>query len=141
MKKIIFLLSFICLLALNAKSQTSLSLHNALGSTLLTDTVTNTGTGLVQADASRMRGNTTSIQFNATKSSGIVAGTIALHGSNDGTNYASISSTTFTATDVASQSGVWQLTGSPLKHYRVTWTGAGTMAATIKATVWTNQDR
>lgn len=140
MKKIL-LLSLVCFLALSAKCQT-VNLYNALGSTtLLTDTVTNTGTGLVQADGNRLRGNTTSIQFTATKISGIVAGTIALHGSNDGTNYASISSTTFTATDVATQSGVWQLTGSPVKHYRVTWTGAGTMSATIKATLWTNQEK
>lgn len=139
MKKILFL-SLICLLAFSARSQTFV-LHNALGSTILTDTVTNTGTGLVQVDASRVRGNVTSVQFIATKISGIVAGTIALHGSNDGTNYASISSTTFTATDVASQGGVWQLTGSPVKHYRVTWTGVGTMSATIKATLFSNQER
>ncbi|MEK9157696.1 MAG: hypothetical protein AAB638_00750 [Patescibacteria group bacterium] len=140
MKKIFISIMLATCIAFSGQAQKARNFYNALGSTLLvSDTVTNTATGFVQVDASLESGNVSSVQFIATKISGLVAGTIAIHGSNDGVDYASISSTTFTATDVATQGGIWQFTGSPVRYYRITWTGAGTMAATIKGTIWTNQ--
>lgn len=140
MKKIFLFAALTLFVAFSAKCQFR-NLFNSLstnGNALATDTVTNTGTGLVQV-LHEAKGNVTSVTFTATKISGTVAGTVALHGSNDGTNFASIHSTTFTATDVASQGGTWQLVGNPFRYYRVTWTGSGTMAATVKGTVNTNQ--
>jgi hypothetical protein len=60
---------------------------------------------------------------------------ISLFGSIDGVNFRSISGTTFTATDVASNGFIWTITGNPVTHVRVTWTGTGTMVATFKAKV------
>lgn len=108
------------------------------------DTVTNTGTNyltnkfLVSGIA-----QTVTIQWVAVKLSGTVAGTVTLQGSLDGLNFVTLTAnktadnityTTFTATDVASQSTAWVVKYNVFPWYRVTWTGAGTMAATQSAT-------
>jgi hypothetical protein len=86
----------------------------------------------------------TTIQVNITKISGTVAGTVTLQGSLDGTNYNTATSgalaitATYTATDVASQSKSWVIVNNPYRYYRVTWTGAGTMAASMSAQVWSH---
>lgn len=135
MKKLI-LISLFLVGIVSAQAQVVMLL-NALataGVHPVSDTVTNAGVGLVKAAQVQGTGKiVTSVHWEATKISGTVAGTVSLYGSDDGTNYRSISSTTFTATDVASQGGIWLLTGSPVQYYEVTWTGTGTMAASVRA--------
>jgi hypothetical protein len=99
---------------------------------LPTDTVTNTGTVYVGA---RIPGklNNVIIQANFVKISGTVAGTASLLGSIDGVNYSSVSTTTYTVTNVANQSFIWNLTGNPALFYRVSVTGVGTQAHTLAA--------
>lgn len=137
-KTLVLLFAFVAFVAVQSNAQAKL-LSNAYGTTIATDTITDTGTGYVQAEVSNFKGNVSSVVWNATKINGTVAGTIALHGSNDGVVFASISATTFTATNTASQNGSWQLTGVPFRYIRVTWTGSGTMNATLKATFFANQ--
>lgn len=105
------------------------------------DTVTNTGTSFVTTDRFGGSANSTVIQVVVTKISGTVAGTISLQGSLDGTNWKAMNTeetqtalATITATD-ASNVYHWRLKGNPMAFYRVTWTGAGTMAASIKARI------
>lgn len=111
------------------------------------DTVTNAGTNyltnLAPASGSPSYTRTTTIVWTATKQTGTVAGTVTLQGSNDNVNFFALtgaatgsSTTTFTATNVASQTTGWVIIGNPCKYYRISWTGAGTMAATQAATVF-----
>lgn len=109
------------------------------------DTVVNTGTKTVNQE---VRGwyETVNIQVVATKISGTVAGTMTLQGSNDGSNYSTIDTaivksrySTFTATDVATQTTHFVIEGSPYRYYRVSWTGSGTMSARIYGYVWANE--
>lgn len=102
-----------------------------------TDTVTNTGTGIVQFDPVSGGGNSTTIVVRVTKISGTVGGTITLQGSLDGTNFKALNTpntvtalATITATD-ATNTYHWILLGSPFRHYRISWTGTGTMSATL----------
>lgn len=108
------------------------------------DTVTNTGTNYLQ-NKYLVSGSAQSvtIQWYASKISGTIAGTVTLQGSLDGINWVTItgnntvnnvSISTYTATNVTSQSYVWVLQNNPFPWYRVTWTGAGTMAAIQQAT-------
>lgn len=103
------------------------------------DTVTNTGTSYISTIV-KSRGNatTTTIQVNCTKISGTVAGTITIQGSLDNVNFKALPTeetqtalATATALDVASQTFVWRLKGSPFTYYRISWTGSGTMAASF----------
>jgi pyridoxine/pyridoxamine 5'-phosphate oxidase len=144
MKKIIFALGIlVCLVAFSTpetKAQGIKTMKNAALSA--TETVTNTGTAFLSAAATSSETSTTAVQVVVTKTSGTVAGTISLLGSVDGVNFkaatlteASTALHTFTATDVASQTFIWRLTGNPYRVYRVSYTGAGTMVATFTATM------
>jgi len=103
------------------------------------DTITNAGTKtntLKLADGYA----TVSVQSVVTKISGTVAGTLTLQGSNDGTNYVTCDTTyislgvaTATATNVATQSHVFNLNRNPYLWYRVSYTGSGTMAAKMSS--------
>lgn len=146
MKKL-FIILFTCL-ALTGSAQVTI-LYNALGTNLMTDTVTNAGTGYVQVRTVNMLApklcNSTSFQVVLTEISGTTGGTVTLMGSLDGTNYKAIptndtqtSITTLTALDVASQVFTWRLAGSPYPYYRVSWTGTGTMSATVAARLFRN---
>lgn len=107
------------------------------------DTVTNTGTNfLTNKVLVSGPGQTVSIQWTAVKLSGTVAGTVTLQASLDGLNFFTLTGnktventtiSTFTATDVASQTTAWVIKNNPWPWYRVSWTGAGTMAATQSA--------
>lgn len=98
----------------------------------ITDTVTNTATAFLTAriPGSPAVGN---IGFRAVKISGTAAGTASLQGSNDGVDFYAASATTYTVTDVASQTFSWALSGFNYLYYRVTVTGSGTSSYTIKA--------
>ena len=145
MKNLIIIL-FTCL-ALTCGAQTA-TLYNGLGTNLQTDTVTNAGTGYVQIKTVSPLGpklcNSTVFQVVVVKLSGTVGGTITLMGSIDGTNYDPLTTvdsqtaiTTITAGD-ASAVYTWRLNGSPYPYYRVSWTGTGTMGATIAAKLFRN---
>ncbi len=83
-----------------------------------------------------------SIQAVVTKISGTVGGSIILYGTVDGTNYVAVDSSliqtrsypypSFTPTNVASQSKVWIINNSPYLWFKLTYTGTGTMSATLK---------
>lgn len=140
MKKIILILSLAFTFALNVQSfGQRKAFYNTGYPTILSDTVTNTATNtLGNILAINTVGSSVTIQVVATKISGTVAGTISLQGSLDGANFkaltiaeASTAIPTFTATDVASQTFIWRITGNPVPFYRISWTGAGTMAASF----------
>lgn len=101
-------------------------------------TVTNTGTAYLQA-SNPGDAQSVTVQVNVTKTSGTVGGTISLQGSVDGTNFKALNTeetqtalATITATD-ASNVYHWRLKGNPFTHYRVSWTGTGTMVASMAA--------
>lgn len=137
MKRLIFILAFIAATVV-AMAQTTVvgpglyDLRSTAYTTLTVDTVVNTATATLTLRVKGV-GSSVGVQWVATKISGTVAGTVSLYGSIDGTNYSSISSSTFTATNVASQNFIWQIVGNPVAYYRVTWTGAGTMSASQSA--------
>lgn len=132
MKKAI-LFAAVFLIGVSAIAQTSmLSSFN-----LASDTVVNAATGYLQ---SQMKGSQESVavQVVATKISGTVAGTLSLLVSLDGVNFkaAQLSEVatavnTYTATDVASQTFIWRITGNPYLWYRISWAGTGTMSASF----------
>jgi len=148
MKKIIFGL-FAIALSLSVKAQVIAPLSgtpmvkkfsNGAPFYVTYDTVTNTGTNyLTNRYITSGQAQTVTIQWNAVKTSGTVAGTVTLMGSLDGLNFKAITGNkligneaiaTFTPTDVATQTTSWVLQGNPFPWYRVSWTGAGTMVAT-----------
>jgi hypothetical protein len=146
MKKLLIFLFVACTLAVSAQTVT---MYNGLGTNLQTDTVTNAGTGYVQVKTSTPLGpklcNSTVISAVLTEISGTTGGTVTIMGSIDGTNYKAITTadtqtsiTTATALDVASQVFTWRLVGSPYPYYRVSWTGTGTMSATVAAKLFRN---
>ena len=147
MKKLIVSFLFMLSLMVGAYAQTA-TLYNGLGTNLQTDTVTNTGTAYVQIKTTTPLGpklcNTTAISIVVTKISGTVGGTITVLGSIDGTNYKVIGTngtqTAYTAITAADASAVYNIwfTGSPFPYYRVSWTGTGTMAATVAAKLFRN---
>jgi len=119
--------------------------YNPLGTNLTTDTVTNAGTAYVSTRLVERRAHTSEIIWvTVTKISGTVGGTITLQGSMDGTTYKAINTNdtstalaTVTATD-ATNTYHWRLLGGGFNYYRVSWTGTGTMAATIGAKFYRN---
>jgi len=139
MKKLIllFLVGLVAFSTIESKAQT-FDLKSVYDFT--SDTVTNTGTVyLTTPVVSPAPATTTTIWVAVTKISGTVGGTITLQGSLDGTNFKALYTLntatalpTFTATD-ASNTYHWIITGSPMRYYRVSWTGTGTMAASFTA--------
>ncbi len=138
MKKYIFILAALLIgFSTHAQLQTLKQADN----TKSLDTVTNTATAYVST-INKVAGSTsasTTVWVTVTKISGTVAGTISLLGSIDGTNYKAMNTpntqtalATITATD-ATNTYHWNLSGSPFTYYRVSWTGAGTMAASFSA--------
>jgi hypothetical protein len=106
----------------------------AYGST--SDTIANSATGYVGITVNNYY-KEVSFQAVVTKISGTVGGTVTLQGSNDGTNYVTVSASysdvqTLTPTNQATNSKLFTVTGSPYKYYRLSYTGTGTMSATIK---------
>lgn len=117
--------------------------YNSLGTNLTTDTVTNTGTATVSTRLLPSRQHTSEIIWvTVTKISGTVGGTITLQGSIDGTNWKALNTNdtstalaTITATD-ATNTYHWRLLGGGFPYYRVSWTGTGTMVATVGAKIY-----
>lgn len=128
---------------------------------IYSDTVTNTATNFITTGYPQYAVSTgataaftytgmatpafsTTIQVSITKISGLVAGTVTLQGSLDGVSFSTVASPTLaitataTATDVASQSFSWVVGYNPYRFYRISWTGVGTMAASMTARVWSH---
>ena len=136
--KRIFLIASLVLFAFASIAQTTM-----LGSAgSATATVTNTGTDYLTASPTNAHSDSDiTISVTATKTSGTVAGTISLLGSADnGVTFKAVllqnvstALNTYTATDVASQTFIFSLSNNDYTHYRVSWTGAGTMVATFTA--------
>lgn len=103
------------------------------------DTIVNTAT---EACSLKVVNSYKSVTIHAliTKISGTVAGTLTLQGTVDGTTWITVDTAsfitegaaTFTATNVASQSKVWIMNGAPYLWYKLSYTGSGTMSATLK---------
>lgn len=135
MKNILFVL-FAVALSIGAQAQTSFkSVYN-----LTTDTVVNTATQYMQVRNGGPASSAT-VEVIVTKISGTVGGTITLQGSMDGTNYKALNTpntqtalATITATDATNRYH-WWLSGNPFPYYRVSWTGTGTMSASIAAKI------
>lgn len=121
---------------------------------LTLDTVTNTATNTLKVRAQQWY-KTISIQAVVTKLSGTAAGTVTLQGSNDGTNYNTVSTSyllgTFTApyttggvatmsvSNITTNTKIFTLIGSPYEYYRLSYTGSGTMSCTLKGYVLGNK--
>jgi hypothetical protein len=106
------------------------------------DTITNTGTDYVSLTLNGWY-QTVSIQVRCTKLSGTIAGTVTLQGSNDGTNFVTVNtaytqgvSSTLTCTNQTTNTKVFVVIGAPYKYYRLSWTGSGTMAGTLRGYVF-----
>lgn len=101
------------------------------------DTVTNTAT---KTNYLKMSGafKKVTIQTLITKISGTVAGAVTVQGSLDGTNYNTVDSVLYSnkkiyvsANTTGVQSTIFIVNDSPYLYYRVTYTGVGTMSASI----------
>jgi len=81
-----------------------------------------------------------SIQAVVTKSTGTIAGTVAVSASLDGTNYVALTASTSTLalTDVATNTAIFNYTKNNYLYYQVTFTGTGTMVATPSASVFSS---
>ena len=111
---------------------------------LTSDTTANTGVSYVGLGLAAWY-NTVTIQSVVTKISGTVAGTVTLQGSIDGKNYVTVSSsyadvTSYSPTNVATSSKLFIVTGSPYRYYRLSYAGAGTMAASHRGYVLPNKN-
>lgn len=120
MKKILSILMLLTI-GLNAqvvttmvKSATTMTNTTAVTATLQTQYVT----------------ENTSIQAVVTKSTGTIAGTVALSASLNGTDYVALTSSTLALTDVATNTAVFPLSKNPYLYYKLTFTGSGTMVGT-----------
>ncbi len=130
MKNLLSLVFLFCL-SFGVMAQTSMTVSGS--------PVTNTGTGTATATIANSY-ETVTIQAIFTKTSGTLAGTATLQVSLDGTVYITAptqvtvaGASTYTVTDVASQSISFIINKAPYKYYRVSWTGTGTMVGTIAA--------
>ncbi len=118
-------------------SQTLKSIRN-----FNSDTVTNSATKYVGMRIQSYY-TTLGVQVVITKLSGTGGGTVTLQGSNDAINYVTVSSSfsdaqTLSVANVTSQTKLFVITGSPYAYYRLSYTGTGTMACTIKGYVLPN---
>ena len=100
------------------------------------DTVTNSATNTIYVE-SPSSSQYVSIQAVVTKISGTVAGTVTLKGSLDGTNYVTVNSsyatvTTLSCSNQTTNTKIFVITGSPYRWYKLSYTGSGTMSATLK---------
>jgi hypothetical protein len=97
------------------------------------DTLTDAGTSYLKLTSNGFK-NSISFQLKVVKIDGTVAATATLEGSHDGTTYASISSDSYTVTNVASQSHIWTVAPSSVPYYRIKLVGTGTQRCIPTAT-------
>lgn len=101
--------------------------------------VTNTGTA-TSTIAVKQVSSLVTVQSVFTKTSGTLGGTATLQGSLDGVNYTTIATaatvagaSTYTVTDVATQSVIFVVKNQGYYYYRISWTGTGTMVGTLES--------
>jgi hypothetical protein len=118
---------------------------NLTTSTIDSVVVTDAGSGSLYI--SFLSKEAKSIQALIVATSGTVAGTMTLYGSNDGVNWVALTDatstptiTTYTVTNTgtyaAPQSKVWYLGTHQMKAYKLTHAGTGTMVSRFKAVVY-----
>ncbi len=139
MKNILILFSLCFAFVLGANGQTSTMTNSG-------DTIVNTAT---EACSLKVNNSYKSLSIHAliTKISGTVAGTLTLQGTIDGVTWVTVDTATFvsdglatyTATNVTSQSKVWIVSGSPYLWFKLSYTGTGTMSATLKGYILPRQ--
>lgn len=137
MKKFLFIAGLIAVLTAfiptsSVKAQAftpSLVTTTAYGNTL--DTVDNTEQHVTTTAEGRITNWRTGITYEVivAKISGTVGGTLALQGSMDGTNWATIGTAT-TPSDASANYGF--NTTQKWYYFRISWTGTGTMSASMK---------
>ncbi len=127
MKKLIFALMIIGF-AFTSKAQNPAVTLSWSGHGNALDTVTNTGTKYASVQVTKTP-KAFSIVVKVTKISGTVGGTISWQGSNNGTDYVTIS--TSSPSDASANYSYVIYTPTAYKFYRVSWTGSGTMSASI----------
>lgn len=130
---IVFCLLLICTIG-TSKAQSNLGTLLST-SALALDTVTNTGTEVLTLAVAGPKSSVT-IAVKVLEISGTTAGAVKLYGSIDGgTTFALLDGAgTFSPTDVTTaQSYAWHVKPSAFTHYRVSYTGAGTMVASFSA--------
>jgi len=98
---------------------------------LASDTITDTGTGYVQIQIDAAYSQI-SVQAVVTRISGTVNSAVYLQTSVDGVNFVNYSTTDTLHTTTGTVTHTWVLTGANYMYYRLTSTGRGTMAASIK---------
>lgn len=128
MKKILFILMGISVLATTSNAQLISFSHTA---TNPTGTVTNTGTDTMSALIPGYS-SVTGIQLVVTKTSGTVGGTARLYGSIDGSNFVATGDT-LTLADASINTVIWRKDLPVYVNYRIRTTGTGTMVATTSA--------
>ncbi len=108
----------------------------------VSDTVTNSATGYVSLRVQSSY-NTVAIQAVVTRLTGTAGGTVTLQGSNDGTNYVTVSASysdfqTLSVSNAVTNTKIFIVTGSPYAYYRLSHTGTGTMSTTIRGYLMPN---
>jgi hypothetical protein len=130
MKKVLFLL----LLVTMAAGSMAQGTKKALTVSSADDTLVDAQTGYLTTTLNGSYG-VVSFQLKVTKVSGTVAGTATLEGSHDGVTYASIHGTSYTITNVASQSAIWTIVPSNVPYYRLKLVMSGTQSSIPTGTV------
>jgi hypothetical protein len=143
MKKIVFIVAAVALmLAIQPEAKSQAALYNLLSTpyNLTKDTISNAATVTLTSGVVSGGSVTATVQVNITEISGTTAGTLTLFGSLNGTEWIALTDAsavpaiaTKTATDVASQAFIWRVTGNPMRYYRVSWVGTGTMSDSFTA--------
>lgn len=136
MKRLIYL--FVLLFAITATAQTTFKINGTgyMRSTVThaaTDTITNavTKNQFVQIDGYQ---DIIAVQPTFVKISGTAAATVKLQGSVDGVAYTDIGSS-YTVTDVATQTTAWIITPSNYVHYRLNIVPTGTQSVKVTTPV------
>jgi hypothetical protein len=129
MRKFLFLLVAVLLIAIDATAQRVEVFRNASG--IAFDTVSNTGSKALATRKVDLFYDLVAIQVDIEKVSGTVAGTALIQGSLDNSNWVNID--TLSPSNVDSQAFIKVIDQYPYSYLRVSYTGAGTMAAIIRA--------
>lgn len=132
MKKV---LSIVCLFLLVGYSNAQIVTAMTKSAVTMTNSTAVTATLQTNAVAENI-----SIQAVVTKSTGTVAGTVAVSASLDGANYVNLAaaSSTLALTDVTTNTAIFNYTNNNYLYYKVTFTGSGTMVATPSASVFSS---
>lgn len=128
------LIGLLALFSLTVHAQAKPMLSTTTGKAL--DTVTNTATK-TQRIALDGYQDMVSIVATVTKLTGTAAGAVTCWGSVDKINWVRVDTVSYTVTDVAgSQSTRWAINPSQFPFYQISYTGVGTMTATLSSKIF-----